>query len=123
MPGNWLVWESTVVPACISIWFLVMLEDSTAKSASTIRPFAAEMFSTILPRFVMVWSRRLMLAPSAERASPISLSNPASPSVPVRVVSAVCAPPAAVKSPRAQAPAAPIAPFMACTPPETSTSS
>ncbi len=123
MPGNWLVWESTVVPACISIWFLVMLEDSTAKSASTIRPLAAETFSTILPRLVMVWSRRLMLAPRAERASPISFSNPPSPFAPVRVVSAACALASEVKSPRASPPDKPIVALTAFISVDTSTAS
>ena len=43
---------SMAVPACISIWFDVMLDDSVAKSTSMMRPVAAcvllEMFDRLL---------------------------------------------------------------------------
>ncbi|MNJ61457.1 hypothetical protein D3C77_572450 [compost metagenome] len=71
MPVIWLELDSTDMPACISIWFLVMLVLSWAKSASMMRPFAMSVFSFMLERLLTVCSRRLMLAPKEERTAPI----------------------------------------------------
>lgn len=43
---------SMAVPACISIWFEVMFDDSVAKSTSMMRPAAAWVLLLTLARLV-----------------------------------------------------------------------
>jgi len=47
-----LVCFSIAVPACISIWFDVMLYDSVAKSTSMMRPVAAEVLLLTFDRLL-----------------------------------------------------------------------
>src|SRR3954469_1302499 len=86
-----LVCFSIAVPACSSIWFEVMFDDSVAKSTSVIRPVAALVLVLMFDRLLYTWLRRLVAPPMSERTA-LTLSS--------AVVSLVMAPaaPAAVFS-------------------------
>ena len=58
---------SIAVPACSSICDDVMFELSVAKSVSMMRPVAALVLVAMFDKLVLTWSRRLAVAPSAER--------------------------------------------------------
>ena len=61
-----LAWASIAVDACCRIWFLAKFVFSSAKSASSILPLAADRLAEIFVRLFTVWFRRLETAPSSE---------------------------------------------------------
>src|SRR5690554_5341184 len=88
--GSWLAWASMAVPACCMIWFLVRLADSAAKSVSMIRLRAADTFSEMFCRLLMVDSKRFCTAPMSARWESIPFSAASITSI------ACCAPSAVV---------------------------
>ena len=61
--GSWLAWATIAVPACCRICARDRLAVSAAKSASMIRPRAADWFSAVIERLEMAKPKRLSAAP------------------------------------------------------------
>ena len=61
--GSWLACATIAVPACCRIWARDRFAVSAAKSASMIRPRAADWFSPVICRFEIAKPKRLIAAP------------------------------------------------------------
>ena len=61
--GSWLACATIALPACCRICARDRFAVSAAKSASMIRPRAADWFSPVIDRFEIAMPKRLIAAP------------------------------------------------------------